>query len=282
MNHRILLLLMLADLLAADDSSSGWKEVYFWVDHTYPSYLNQYSQAGQDELVIELLGNKTRGYFVDLAANNATYLSNTIFLENQYNWGGLCIEVNSIYHWELARRKCIVIAAAVYSKSHESVTFNLDEYDLGAFGGIVGDNLDNKVIKEHASTFKTISLLQLLRDFKAPKVIDYFSFDVEGAETDILKTFPLHEYTFLVWSVERPTLEIHRKLTKHGYWFLKLMSTWGECMYVHKSIPGFKQIMDTISMDFRRGRTEIVFNCKHNISASFLLEPKWGNHDERG
>jgi hypothetical protein len=37
-----------------------------------------YSQARQDELVIGLLKNKTNGYFVDLAANDAIQLSNTL------------------------------------------------------------------------------------------------------------------------------------------------------------------------------------------------------------
>jgi hypothetical protein len=44
------------------------------------------SQARQDELVLALLRNKTGGYFVDLAANDAVLLSNTYSLERDWEW----------------------------------------------------------------------------------------------------------------------------------------------------------------------------------------------------
>ena len=45
-----------------------------------------FSQAAQDELVSGLLRGKQNGYFVDLAANDATVFSNTYALEQQYGW----------------------------------------------------------------------------------------------------------------------------------------------------------------------------------------------------
>jgi len=47
-----------------------------------------FSQSNQDEIVASLFQNKTNGYFVDLAANDAVYLSNTLALERQFNWKG--------------------------------------------------------------------------------------------------------------------------------------------------------------------------------------------------
>ena len=44
------------------------------------------SQAGQDEVIMSSLRNKTGGYFVDLAANHATHLSNTYMLETRFGW----------------------------------------------------------------------------------------------------------------------------------------------------------------------------------------------------
>lgn len=73
-----------------------------------------YSQARQDELVIALLRNKTDGYFVDLAANDAIQLSNTYALERYYHWRGVCIEPNPVYWHNLTTfRTCTTVAAVV-------------------------------------------------------------------------------------------------------------------------------------------------------------------------
>ena len=45
-----------------------------------------YSQAAQDELIVGLLKGQRHGYFVDLAANDATLLSNTYAMEKYYGW----------------------------------------------------------------------------------------------------------------------------------------------------------------------------------------------------
>jgi hypothetical protein len=50
-----------------------------------------FAQARQDEVVLSLLRNQTNGYFVDLAANDATVLSNTYALETHFGWKGLCV-----------------------------------------------------------------------------------------------------------------------------------------------------------------------------------------------
>lgn len=80
-----------------------------------------YSQARQDEIVISLLKNKTRGYFVDLAANDATLLSNTYALEKYYDWDGLYIEPNPVYWVNLTQRKCTTVAAVVGAKRMEGM-----------------------------------------------------------------------------------------------------------------------------------------------------------------
>jgi len=47
-----------------------------------------FSQVNQDKIVSSLLRNKTEGYFIDLAANHAVSLSNTLALERMFNWKG--------------------------------------------------------------------------------------------------------------------------------------------------------------------------------------------------
>ena len=51
-----------------------------------------HSQHGQDATIIKLFGSRRNGYFVDLAANEPLYLSNTRTLERDFGWRGVCIE----------------------------------------------------------------------------------------------------------------------------------------------------------------------------------------------
>jgi len=86
----------------------GFHPVYVYV---HPKQLTEpektYSQFNQDRMILELmkadaekstskiLGTNKKHFFVDLAACNARFISNTYLLE-QKGWEGLCIEPNPL------------------------------------------------------------------------------------------------------------------------------------------------------------------------------------------
>lgn len=49
--------------------------------------------SGQEQFVIDLLNNKTNGYYVELGAFHSKDNSNTYFLEKDYNWTGVSFEI---------------------------------------------------------------------------------------------------------------------------------------------------------------------------------------------
>lgn len=204
-----------------------------------------FSQARQDELVAALFRNKTNGYFVDLAANDAHSLSNTAALEYYWNWTGLCIEPNPMYWFKMVRfRRCQAVAAVVGRDRNEKVMFN---YEGRAYGGIEG--FDNKKTDEATTTSLpayTVPLLEVLERNNAPLVIDYLSLDVEGAETYIMMNFPLTRYSIKVMTAERLKGEIVTHLEKHGYEFVKQMSSWGESLWVNSA---YKHELDLDAID---------------------------------
>ena len=62
----------------------------------------------------EQSGGESHHYFLDLAANDAVHLSNTLHLE-QNGWKGLCIEGNPMYWYSLsAFRNCTIVGAFVF------------------------------------------------------------------------------------------------------------------------------------------------------------------------
>jgi len=191
-----------------------------------------HSQNNQDWFVSTLLSCKRGGYFVDLAANDAMLLSNTLMLERDYGWQGLCIEPNMGYYYGLARRKCALVAAAIGSPTDSAVTFNME----GALGGIVG--FDQKENNTHAQELRTVALGELLERLHAPATIDYMSLDVEGAESLVMDGFPWGKFKFSVLSVERPKADLRSTLVRHGYTNMNITCAWDDEIWIHSSLPG--------------------------------------------
>jgi hypothetical protein len=73
-------------------STNGWTtiDVFYGKRDLLPiPHNNKWpAQAKQDKIVADLFRNKKGGYFIDLAAHQAVYLSNTFGLERELGWTG--------------------------------------------------------------------------------------------------------------------------------------------------------------------------------------------------
>jgi len=206
------------------------------------------SQKGQDKWVLKVLNDKKKGFFVELGAGNGIEISNTCMLERKYEWTGICIEPNPGMYKKLCKeRKCICVPECVDDEAHE-VEFC---FRGGMGGGIIGKDTDNNpqhrgahiaAARKSAQSkkLKTVTLEYILLKFNAPKVIDYLSLDVEGAEERVLKNFPFDKYIFLTMTIERPSPELNALLFKHGYIFVKNHQF--DTFYVHYTLPGAKKL----------------------------------------
>ncbi len=86
---------------SADSAENGewvWTAV-FRGNATRPPHLAEQwtSQVGQDRTIADIFDGKRGGFFLDLAANDATFLSNTLMLEQSFGWRGICVEANPGY-----------------------------------------------------------------------------------------------------------------------------------------------------------------------------------------
>ena len=199
-----------------------------------PSSGEWAAQVLQDRIVATLFRNQKNGYFVDLAANQAVALSNTYALEKKLQWRGLCVEPNPIYWHELSFRDCDVVAAVVGQTRMERIEFATSKT---AWGGIVGfDNVKDP--NQKVTPYYTVPFVEILEKKKAPTVIDYLSLDIEGAEYYVMQGFPFHQYQVKVMTVERPSHELQKLLTSQGYVLLKMLSYFGETLWVHRDWMG--------------------------------------------
>ena len=152
--------------------------------------------TAQDRWVMDKRPN-TRGYFIEIGAHDGVRHSNTLTLEQHSEWTGLLVEPNQrLFQLLKSNRpncqhssKCIgpvdalqqsfVVGDAGGSDAYSGLVKLLPE-------GWYESHARHKSKIEHVDT---ISLRSLLEEHNCPKVIDYLSLDVEGAEYAILESF---------------------------------------------------------------------------------------------
>ena len=216
---------------------NGWKSIQvFYGQLQEPKNKNRifYSQAKQDQIVLGLLHHKRDGFFVDLAANDAKRISNTYALERAYGWNGVCIEPNPEYWFDHARyRQCQLVAAIVGDQRMDEIIFNY----RGVYGGIKKEGMDNANDALDARGLPlpayTVPLQELLERTQTPRIIDYLSLDVEGAEYYVMQHFPFASYQIKIMTVERPKDDLKRHLEAHGFQMMAQISKFGETLWVH-------------------------------------------------
>lgn len=213
-----------------------------------PKYL---SSKGQDRWVIEdVFKYQTNLFFLELGAYDGFTDSNSYILEKRYNWRGICIETIPEYYERMRKtfkRSCICLNACIDEKNDTPVDLIVNKDRSGI---IAHDTDNNASLREKAImqakrskktlTLRTMTLYDLLRENNAPRIIDYFSLDVEGAETRILRNFPFDKYTFLALTIERPSQELNQILFRNGYVFIK--NNLFDSFYLHKSFDRISEI----------------------------------------
>jgi hypothetical protein len=131
-------------------------------------------------------------------------------------------------------------AVAVGPQDNEKVRFTFAE----VMGGVEGfDQPVGSGAGAAGADFLSVSVFRVLRDLGAPAIIDYMSFDIEGAEWWVFSTFPRESYTFLSKTIERPSTELRNKLFEVGYHYLCTHGTFGDELFVHHTIPEFSNIL---------------------------------------
>ncbi len=153
--------------------------------------MNSYSQVKQDLWVLEMLNNKTHGFFLDIGAYDGIELSNSYLLEKDFQWNGLCVEAHPQTFYLLKKnRKCMCANFAVTD-----------------FCGKVGfdkqQSLGSKILNNNKEYYvDAIDFKQLFLNFNIPLYIDYMSLDIEGNEAQALSKFPFETHKCRLITVE--------------------------------------------------------------------------------
>lgn len=212
-------LLALRDETASSSSDERSAFLNFCLRHAADSR----SQHFQDLWVAYELGSMRSGYFVEFGAANGKRISNTYYLENALGWTGILAEPARVWHPALRRnRKGPIDERCVWKESGHKVLFNeapvslhstIHEYSYN-------DGLANTRMNGKHYQVETVSLMDLLRFWNAPRKIHYLSLDTEGSELDILETFDFSAYDVSLITIEQRKTnkeQIAQLLQSHGY-----------------------------------------------------------------
>ena len=182
------------------------------------------SQLKQDLFVLSELKLKKEGFFVEFGATNGIDLNNTYLLESDFHWSGILVEPAIVWQESLKKnRSSIIEHKCIWETSNIEMEFN--ETSDPVFSTISNFNFtDNHAShrkKGNKYIVKTITLLDLLNKYNAPKIIDYLSIDTEGSEYKILKAFDFSKYQFKVITCEhnyhKNREKIYKLLKSNGY-----------------------------------------------------------------
>ena len=194
-------------------------------------YLN--TTSWNDRWIVEHVFNEKRdGFFVEVGANDGVSYSPTYILEKFLDWSGVLIEPNPIFFSDPSIQK-MRSASKCYnlgvSKQDEQLEFVHIHGHKNGYSGFPSINkwgeeqwrqriqavLDTQ--EHNTVTVECRTLDSILRDADAPKVIDYLSLDIEGAEEAALINFPFDEFKFKAVSLESSSFDLTCRLTKEGY-----------------------------------------------------------------
>mmetsp|Transcript_31843 Transcript_31843/g.89600 ORF Transcript_31843/g.89600 Transcript_31843/m.89600 type:complete len:406 (-) Transcript_31843:2-1219(-) len=172
------------------------------------------SQYGQDNWILSKFPQGYRGSFLDIGAHDGYALSNTAKLEEQ-GWTGVCIEPIPT---NFAHRTCHLILAVVSDVPGKAVVFNdctkfgTDGGD-GGLSGISSGSINSGHTKSDVrrckhEIFITSTVRQVIVEADEvkpglhPRTVDFASLDVEGAELQVLTSFPFESICVRYWVIE--------------------------------------------------------------------------------
>jgi FkbM family methyltransferase len=166
----------------------------------------QKSQLRQDLFILFITNFKQNGYFIEAGASDGVTFSNTFTLEKNFNWQGILIEPCLYWKELLSKNRTCHIGYKALWKENSSVLFNevQNKPTLSHISSVDSKSWMFDINQETKSQYviPSITLIDILKYYDAPNVIDYLSLDIEGSEYDVLNSFDFETYDIKIITVE--------------------------------------------------------------------------------
>jgi FkbM family methyltransferase len=223
------------NLLVKASRFAGFRNM-LWARLVLRAYTSSPSAglSSLDRKLVELLGH-SKGFYVELGANDGLQQSNTLILEIFHGWKGVLIEPAPQTFRRLQktrnRARNTLIHAACVSFDYADPSVELAFADLMTTPlGLETDIADpiahaTSGLESFAGDGRlrfvsapAMTLTAILANSNAPKKISLLSLDVEGAEVEVLKGIDFSKYFFHNIVVEaRDFNSVETYMRSHGY-----------------------------------------------------------------
>jgi FkbM family methyltransferase len=167
-----------------------------------------YSQFGEDRLLDKLFQGSSRGFCVEVGANNGVDGSTTLHFE-ELGWDCILVEPNPVLCRELrARRKARLFECAASSTAGTAILHVASGGEQSHAVSALGDaQKPAQILREHGFQTDPIEVVtrrmdDILDEAQPTAGIDFISIDVEGHELELLKGFSLDRWRPSVLIIE--------------------------------------------------------------------------------
>lgn len=190
------------------------------MNFTYPKLdiFQKYNQTHlprpqPSDVAVNLLNHDNNGFFVDIGANDGISCSNSLVLEEGYNWKGICVEPHPLTFKKLLKNrplsKCFNIGLANENANLEFWAIDGEGQSISGFdkyfSNIHKNRLLNDVTKNNDKLEKITVQVKRTSDFfneLNTKKIDYLSIDAEGSDFEIIKGIDFNSVQIKLISIE--------------------------------------------------------------------------------
>lgn len=201
--------------------------------------MSYYGQTGEDSVLRQFFHDKLRGFYVDIGAHDGKRFSNTLILDVELEWCGICVEAHPGYYELLKKNRphAINLGLACGDEDKPSCDFfanyrgalssldpRTDELFQG-FGKYYAKNcipevegMANGLIHVPMRTLDSV-----LAEFAGDTPIDVLSLDVDGSERWVLDGFRIDRWRPRVAVVEIAIVPdlVRGYMSEHGYHLAK-------------------------------------------------------------
>ena len=167
-----------------------------------------FSEAGQDMLVKDnFFKNQKSGFFLEIGAFDGIEGSNCYHFEKFMNWQGIAIEASPLQFEKLKKnRNCKLMNIAIGSENKQVEFYEVVE-GFTQMSGINNLNFKDSFERIKKKSNSKINKINIeCKTFEklvlSDQIIDLISIDIEGNESDVLKTINFDKYQIKVIIVE--------------------------------------------------------------------------------
>ena len=169
------------------------------------AYKPSFSQCGEDMILDTILG-KTKGFYVDIGANNPIVQSNTMYFYKK-GWNGINLDATpgSMAAFNTIRNRDTNLEIAISSEEREMTFYFFKPSFYNSFDKRATEAHKDLLVGE--KLIKTQTLSKILDQYLGNNEIDFMTVDTEGFDYDILQSNDWQKYRPKVIVVEYITYE---------------------------------------------------------------------------